>query len=95
MTLRPGHNLIRVAGALLAASLLVFVAPSIVWLALPVGVALGGLIVADYRDLRRRLPQMRLERRAPNIVGRDRVFELQWTLRHEGDRVKARLSRAR
>ena len=86
MTLRPGHNLIRVAGALLAASLLVFVAPSIVWLALPVGVALGGLIVADYRDLRRRLPQMRLERRAPNIVGRDRLFEVQWTLRHEGDR---------
>lgn len=86
MTIRPGHNLIRAAGALLAASLLVFVSPSILWLALPIGGVLGGLIVADYLDLRRRLPQVRLERRVPAVVGRDRSFEVAWTLRHTGDR---------
>lgn len=86
MTIRPGHNLIRAAGALLAASLLVFVAPSVLWLSLPIFGVLGGLIVADYLDLRRRLPQVRLERRAPGIVGRDRSFEVAWTLSHKGDR---------
>lgn len=86
MTIRPGHNLIRAAGALLAASLLVFVAPSVLWLALPIGGVLCGLIVADYLDLRRRLPQVRIERRAPTVVGRDRSFEVAWTLYHTGDR---------
>lgn len=86
MTIRPGHNLIRAAGALLAASLLVFVAPSVLWLAIPIFGVLGGLIVADYLDLRRRLPQVRIERRAPTVVGRDRSFEVAWTLRHTGDR---------
>ena len=86
MTIRPGHNLIRAAGALLAASLLVFVLPSVLWLALPIGGVLGGLIVADYLDLRRRLSQVRLERRVSTVVGRDRSFEVVWTLRHTGDR---------
>ncbi len=83
MTVRPGRSLILAAAVLLAASLLVFAWDGVILVEL-LGVSLlVGLAAADYFDLRRRLADVRVERKLPSLVGRGRPFDVRCTLQRD------------
>lgn len=80
MRIRPGRNLIRILACLLASSLLVFVTPAVVGLAVPVlGVVLA-LTVWDVFETRRLLGDLTVTRRLPGMAGRDLPFGVTWQL---------------
>ncbi len=83
MTVRPGRSLIFAAAVLLAGSLLVFVSAGVILIELAAVLALIGLAVADYFDLRKRLADVRVARQIPNVVGRGRPFKVQWVLERD------------
>lgn len=80
MTIRPGRNLIRSLAAVLIASLFVFVEPAIVYLAIPVSVALVVLSILDMTGARRQLSEVQVVRRIPGLAGRDQSFDLSWRI---------------
>jgi uncharacterized protein (DUF58 family) len=80
MRIRPGRNLIRLLAGLLAASLLVFATPEIVWLALPILIALLVLTAWDAFGARRILRDLKVTRQLPGIAGRDLPFTVNWRL---------------
>ena len=63
MTVRPGRSLIRAAAAMLAGSPLVFAWDGVILIELVAVLLLVRLAVADYFDLKRRLADVRVERR--------------------------------
>lgn len=83
MTVRPGRSLIVAAALMLAGSLLVFVSASVILVELAVVLLLTGVAVADYFDLKKRLADVRVARRLPNLVGRGRSFDVTWVLERE------------
>lgn len=83
MTVRPGRSLIFAAAVLLAGSLLVFVSASVILIELIAVLALIGLAVVDYFDLQKRLADVRVTRRLPNVVGRGRPFHVLWGLERD------------
>lgn len=83
MTVRPGRSLIYAAAAMLAGSLLVFVSAGVILIEFAAVLLLTGLAVADYFDLRKRLADVRVARRLPNLVGRGRPFEVKWVLERD------------
>jgi uncharacterized protein (DUF58 family) len=80
MRVRPGRNLIRILAGLLAASLLVFVTPAIVVMAVPILGVLLALAVWDGIRTRRLLADLTVTRRLPGIAGRDLPFAVTWQL---------------
>ncbi len=82
--LRPGRNLVRLAGGLLAMSLLTFVWPDVVWL-FPFAVVVAVILaVLDRQALKDSFPQISVERTTPVVVGRDLPFQAQLLLRSSG-----------
>ena len=80
MRIRPGRNLIRLLTGLLAASLLVFAAPQILILSLPVLTVLLVLTVWDAVNTRRLLADLKVARRVPSLAGRDVPFRMTWQI---------------
>ncbi|MGB6045165.1 MAG: DUF58 domain-containing protein, partial [Pirellulales bacterium] len=92
MRIRPGRNLVRIAGGLMAVSLLTFIWPLIAWLmfvALIVSIVIGTL---DYSGLRRQFGQISFERTLPAIVGRDMPLRVALQIRNsDRDPLKGEL----
>lgn len=83
MTVRPGRSLIFAAAVMLVGSPLVFVWDGIILVELAALLLLTALAVVDSRDLRKRLADVRVTRRLPNVVGRGRPFESRWVLERD------------
>jgi uncharacterized protein (DUF58 family) len=80
MIVRPGRSLILASALLLAGSLLVFVWAGVILVEVLTLLLLTGLAVLDYLDLKKRLADVRVARRLPNLVGRGRPFDVTWVL---------------
>lgn len=83
MTVRPGRSLILAAVVLLAVSPLVFAWEGVIVVELLVVLLLATLAVLDYRELRRRLADVRVARKLPSLVGRGRPFDVRWMLERD------------
>ncbi|REK20373.1 MAG: DUF58 domain-containing protein [Planctomycetota bacterium] len=86
VTVRPGVNLVRAAAGLFAISIL--------GLWLPTAALVGGIVIAlgsavccfiDFRRLRVQFDGVSVDRRLPQVAGRDLAFPVEWTLRSRGD----------
>lgn len=80
MRVRPGTNLILALAGVLVASLLVFVIPAIVFLAIPVLTILLVLSIRDLIEVRRLLSNLNVVRTMPGMAGRDLPFEVTWRI---------------
>lgn len=83
MTVRPGRSLIFAAAVLFAVSPLVFAWEGVIVVELLVVVLLVTLAVLDYRELRRRLADVRVARKLPSLGGRSRPFDVRWMLERD------------
>ncbi|MSR57245.1 MAG: DUF58 domain-containing protein [Planctomycetaceae bacterium] len=84
MTIRPGRNLVRVAGGLAAAALVTFFWPGAFWLLVAALVPLAVLAALDYRLVRHSLDQVTLERSLPAVAGRNLPFRVVLKVAHSG-----------
>ncbi|MFO1092181.1 MAG: hypothetical protein U0992_02560 [Planctomycetaceae bacterium] len=81
MVVRPGVNLIRLAAVIAAVSVLgLWIPVTATVLVLLLSLTAVTLCVADYRELRRRLQMVSIQRRHPPVVGRDLPFDVEWTI---------------
>lgn len=84
MTIRPGRNLLRVAGVFAVIAFASFLWSATGWLLLALVLLMLVYVVLDYRDLAVRCRQIKVVRRLPNMVGRDLKFPVVWRLEHDG-----------
>ena len=83
LSLRPGRNMLRIAGGLAVCSLVSFVWPDIVWLLFAAACVVLIMAVVEYRVLARWIPRIKCTRTLPNLVGRDLPFRVTWTIEHD------------
>lgn len=86
MTYRPGINLLRGAGGLLAAAPLAFWWPAAAGVLVAATAALGLAALFDARRLRPMLDELAVVRHAPLVVPRDARFDVRLTVANRGAR---------
>lgn len=80
MTIRPGRNLIGIAGVLAVCAFASFVWSATAWVLCVLALIVLVCVGRDYRALRRELVLIRVVRQLPNVVGRDLPFEVRWQI---------------
>ena len=80
MTIRPGRNLLGIAGVFAICAFAGFFWSATAWVLC--ALTLVGLVFVwlDYRALRREFHQIQVVRRLPNVVGRDLAFTVSWLI---------------
>ncbi|MDB5337553.1 MAG: hypothetical protein JWN70_3172 [Planctomycetaceae bacterium] len=84
MSIRPGRNLLRIAGVCAVFAFASFLWPMTGWLLLAMVLITLSYVVWDFRDLASRYPQIKVMRVLPNVVGRDLKFQVEWRIEHDG-----------
>lgn len=84
MSIRPGRNLLRVAGVLAGLAFASFVWSATAWALLAMLLLVLVAVVTEYRGLAVRCPQIKVVRLLPNVVGRDLAFQVVYRIEHDG-----------
>jgi uncharacterized protein (DUF58 family) len=86
VSIRPGRNLLRVAGVLAGLAFASFVWSATAWALLAALLLVLVAVVTEYRGLAVRCPQIKVVRLLPNVVGRDLTFQVVYRIEHDGMR---------
>lgn len=84
MSIRPGRNLLRVAGVFAGLAFASFVWSATAWALLAMLLLVVAVVVTEYRGLATRCRQINVVRLLPNVVGRDLTFQVVYRIEHDG-----------